>query len=116
MKEVLNVIICHSGVDQYTSFNFPLNHNNSEFTPQHLRSLHEYEKLYDRYQTNPRKETMFMKVYAIETYVLYAYNELVIMATIAHNRTSKDISEICQHIYEDVKADINSHFILTGNV
>ena len=37
-------------------------------------------------------------------------NDIIILATIAHNRTSKDISEVCYHIYEDVKADINSHF------
>lgn len=37
-------------------------------------------------------------------------NDIIILATIAHNRTSKDISEVCHHIYDDVKADINSHF------
>lgn len=116
MKEVLNVMICHTVVDQYTTFNFPLNHNHSELTPQHIRSLHEFEKLYDRYQSNPRKETLLVKVFAIETYVLYAHGEMVIMATIAHNRTSKDISEICMHLLEDVRADITSHFILTGSV
>lgn len=58
-----------------------------------------------------RKETLLQKVFAIETYVLFAINELVIMATIAHNRSNKDVSEICQHIYDDVRADIASHFI-----
>jgi hypothetical protein len=58
-----------------------------------------------------RKETLLKKVFAIETYALFAINELVIMATIAHNRTNKEVSEICQHIYDDVRADIASHFI-----
>lgn len=48
MKEVLNVIICHPTLDQYTAFNFPL-HDISELTPAHLRSLHEFEQLYERY-------------------------------------------------------------------
>jgi hypothetical protein len=116
MKEVLNVMICHTSVDQYTAFNFPLNNNNAELTPQHIRSLHEFEQLYDRYQANPRRESLFMKVYAIETYALFAMNDLIIMATIAHNRTSKDISEICMNILEDIRADLTSHFILTGSV
>lgn len=53
---------------------------------------------------------MITKVFAIETYALYAMNDVIIMATIAHNRTSKDISEVCHHIYDDVKADMHSHF------
>jgi len=111
MKEVLNVIVCHTILEQYTVFNFPLN-DYGELTPQHIRSLHEYEQLYERYITYPvRKETLLQKVFAIETYALFAINELVIMVTIAHNRTSKDICEICQHIYDDVRADIASHFI-----
>lgn len=78
--------------------------------PQHIRSLQEFESLYDRYQSNPKKDSLITKVYAIETYALYALNDIIILATIAHNRTSKDISEVCYHIYEDVKADLNSHF------
>lgn len=105
MKEVLNTIICHPMLEQYTSFNFPL-HDLSELTPAHLRSLHEFEQLYDRFMANPRKETLISKVYAIETYALYSADQMVIMVTIAHNRTSKDISEICQQILEDVKNDI----------
>jgi hypothetical protein len=110
LKEVINTIICHTTLEQYTCFNFPLN-DHSQLSPQHLRSLLEFEKLFDRYQANPRKETLLKKVYAIETYALYAINDMVIMATIAHNRTSKDVSEVCFNIYEDVKADIQSHFI-----
>jgi hypothetical protein len=111
MKEVLNTIICHPTLEQYTSFNFPL-HDISALTPGHIRSLHEFEQLYDRFMANPRKEVLISKVYAIETYALYAAEQMVIMVTIAHNRTSKDISEICQHILQDVKADIQSHFIM----
>jgi hypothetical protein len=114
MKEVLNVIVCHLTLEQYTVFNFPLN-NYDEMTPQHLRSLQEYADLYDRYlATAPllkKKETLLKKVFAIETYTLFFLNDLIIMATIAHNRTSKNVSEICQHIYDDVLADISSHFI-----
>jgi sulfur transfer complex TusBCD TusB component (DsrH family) len=76
-----------------------------------LRSLKEFEILFDRYSASPRKDSLITKVFAIETYALYAMGDIIIMATIAHNRTSKDISEICYHIYEDVKADIHSHFI-----
>lgn len=42
MKEVLNVIVCHTVLEQYSIFNFPLD-DYEEYTPQHLRSLHEYE-------------------------------------------------------------------------
>jgi sulfur transfer complex TusBCD TusB component (DsrH family) len=80
-------------------------------TPGHLRSLKEFEILYDRYQASPRKDSLMTKVLAIETYAIYAMGDFIILATIAHNRTSKDLSEICYHIYEDVKADMNSHFI-----
>jgi hypothetical protein len=77
-----------------------------------MRSLYEYESLYDRYTASARKETLLTKVFTIETYALYAVNEIVVMATIAHNRSSKDIYEICHHIYEDFLADLSSHFIL----
>ena len=77
-----------------------------------MRSLYEYESLYDRYTASSRKETLLTKVFTIETYALYAVNEIVVMATIAHNRSSKDIYEICHHIYEDFLADLSSHFIL----
>lgn len=110
MKEVLNVLICHTTLEQYTCFNFPLN-DHSLLTQTHLRSLHEYEALYDKFMTFPRKDSLLTKVYALETYALYAMNDFIIMVTVAHNRTSKDISEICFHIYEDVKKDLQSHFI-----
>lgn len=81
-------------------------------TPSHLRSLQEFEKLFDRYQAaSSKKDLMIKKVYAIETYALYSVGDYVIMSTVAHNRTNKDIREICHNIYEDVKLDEQSCFI-----
>lgn len=54
-------------------------------------------------------------MYAIETYALYSINEYVIMVTIAHNRTSKEIREICHSIYEDAKLDEESCFIFKSS-
>ena len=54
---------------------------------------------------------MIKKVYAIDTYVLYAVNEWVVMAHVAHNRTNKDMGEICTNIIEDAKLEEDSCFI-----
>jgi hypothetical protein len=62
----------------------------------HLRSLREYEKLHEKFLSSPNKrDVLFKKVYAIESYVLYASGDYVVMTTITHNRTTKGIGEIC---------------------
>lgn len=50
-------------------------------------------------------------MYQIETYVIYVKGDWVVMATIAHNRTNKEIGEICQDILDDAKIDEESCFI-----
>lgn len=54
---------------------------------------------------------MIKKVYAIETFVLYGVNDWVVMAMVAHNRTNKDMGEICMNILEDAKMEEDSCFI-----
>jgi hypothetical protein len=79
-----------------------------------LRSLREYEKLHEQFLASPnKKDVLLKKVFAIETYCLYAVGDYVVMATITHNRTNKTIGEICMHIVEDVKMDEESCFIVT---
>jgi hypothetical protein len=36
------------------------------------------------------------------------------MTTITHNRTNKDIGDICHHIIDDAKVDEESCFIITS--
>lgn len=63
--------------------------------------------------TSPKKKDVFIKkVYAIETYALFASNDFVIMAVIAHNRTNKDIGEILNNILEDARLEEESCFIV----
>ncbi len=81
--------------------------------PNQLRSLQEFEKLHNQYLASPNKEDLLIKkVYAIETYALYAKENYVIMATIAHNRTEKTVGEVLESLYEDAKIDEESNFIL----
>lgn len=69
--------------------------------------------MHDRYLASKNKKELFIKkVYAIDTYALYAANEWVIMAMVAHNRTNKDMGEICMNILEDAKMEGDSCFLL----
>ena len=80
--------------------------------PHHLRSIREYEKLHDRYLASPnKKDLLIKKMYALETYIIYAHGDYILMVTINHNRTSKDIGEICNNLIEDAKIDGESCFI-----
>lgn len=83
-------------------------------TPTNIKCIREFEKLHDRYLASKnKKELMIKKVFAIDTYVLYAVNEWVVMAQIAHNRTNKDIGEICTNLIEDAKMEEESAFLLS---
>ena len=55
---------------------------------------------------------MLKKVYALETYALIATGNYVIMATVAHNRTEKEVFEVLRSIYEDAKGDEESTFLV----
>ena len=55
--------------------------------------------------------SIIKKMYAIETYVLYAVGEWVVMAMVAHNRTNKDMGEVCMNILEDAKLEEESCFL-----
>jgi len=52
-----------------------------------------------------------LRKFEIESYALLSNGDYVIMATIAHNRTNKDVREICVNILEDVRLDEDSCFI-----
>ena len=47
--------------------------------------------------------------------MLFVKNDYVIMAMIAHNRTNKDIGEICSNLIDDTKLEEESCFILNSN-
>ena len=48
----------------------------------------------------------------METYALYSTGDFVVLATIAHNRTDRDATEICQGVIDDIRYEENSCFIL----
>lgn len=80
---------------------------------QHFKSIRQFEKLHNSYLASPNKKgLMIKKTYQIETYVLFAQGDFIIMATINHNRTNKQIGEICTTLIEDAKIDDESCFIL----
>ena len=54
---------------------------------------------------------MMKKVYALQTYALLAVGNYVIMATVAHNRTEKEVFEVLRALYEDVKIEEDSTFL-----
>jgi hypothetical protein len=54
---------------------------------------------------------MIKKVYTLETYALYAREDYVVMATIAHNRTEREVFDILKTIYEDMRVDEESTFL-----
>eukprot|EP00347_Sterkiella_histriomuscorum_P024317 403331550 len=112
MREVQHCLVSNQSVEQYTAYNFPLIEPDL-YSQAQIRSLQEYEKLYDRYLVSTNKHDLFIKrVYALDTYVLYAQNHLVIMATILHKRTELDSEEICKNILQEVLIDEGSCFIL----
>jgi hypothetical protein len=54
---------------------------------------------------------MIKKVYPLQTFALFAKEPYVLMATIAHNRTEKDVFEVLKQLYEDVKASEEEAFL-----
>jgi hypothetical protein len=83
MREVQNIIVCNTTLEQYTCYNFPLIETDM-LKKSHLKSLTEFEKLHDRYLTcSSKKDILLKKVYAIDTYVLYSLNDYIVFATIS---------------------------------
>eukprot|EP00347_Sterkiella_histriomuscorum_P009279 403341817 len=117
LKEVQNIIISHQSFEQYTTYNYPIT-DPSQLNKYHLRSIQEYEQLYDRYQaftiTSKSKDFYCKKVHSIETYVILAQGDYCVMATMHHNdriNNVRDIREICQNILDDAKLEEDSSFI-----
>lgn len=101
----MNVIICNTMVEQYTVYNLPVIYP-EELLPSHVRALQQFEQLYHRYQISPNKrEVMIKKVYALETYALLGIGNYIVMATVAHNRTEREVFEVLRGLYEDIKVD-----------
>ncbi|CDW90546.1 UNKNOWN [Stylonychia lemnae] len=68
LGEIQHAIVSNGLLDQYTCFNFPLIEPDLYSLAQ-MKSLQEYEKLYDRYLVSSNKAELFIKkVYALETY------------------------------------------------
>lgn len=59
-----------------------------------------------------QNELLITKKYATETYGIFVKNELVLIAMVAHNRTNLDIGSIFKEIYEDIKREESTHFML----
>lgn len=78
-----------------------------------MRSIREYEKLHNSYLASPNKKGLLIKkMFALDTYVLFAQGDYIIMATVNHNRTNKDMGEVCANLIEDAKIDEESCFLL----
>ncbi|CDW87641.1 UNKNOWN [Stylonychia lemnae] len=111
LKEVQNTIISNQNLEQFTVYNYPIS-DLQQINYNQLRSIQEYEQLYERYQAfNPKKDFFAKKVYAIDTYAILSQGDYCVMATISHNRTEKDVKEICQNILDDARLDEGSSFI-----
>lgn len=55
---------------------------------------------------------MLKKVMTLETYALLAVGGYVIMATVAHNRTEKEVFEVLRGVYEDARGEEESTFLI----
>jgi len=100
--------------DQFTIYNYPYLGVKDALTEAHLKCIREFEKLHEQFLASPnKKDVLLKKVYGIDTYCLYAIGDYVIMAMVTHNRTSKTIAEICNHVVEDIKMDEESCYIVT---
>jgi hypothetical protein len=78
----------------------------------HLRSIREFEKLHEKYlASSNKKNVLIKKIFALETYVLHAVNNILVMATVNHNQTNRNIGEICDIIISNAKMDMDSCFI-----
>jgi hypothetical protein len=99
-------------MEQYTVYNLPIIYP-EQLLASHVRAIQEFEQLYQRYHTSPnKKELMIKKVMPLETYALLAVNGYVIMATVAHNRTEKEIFDVLRGVYDDAKNDEESTFLI----
>ena len=95
-------------------YNYPYLGTKDSLTPSHQRCLFEFEKLHEQFLASPnKKDVLLKKVYEQDTYSLYAIGDYVIMLAISHNRTSKSVTEIAQHVVDDIKMDEESCFIVT---
>jgi hypothetical protein len=80
--------------EQFTCYNLPLKHVLSE---EQLTSLRIFEQLHQQYLSSPNKSDLMLKrVYPLETYALFGAEgeQWVAMATINHNRTTREIGQI----------------------
>ena len=85
----------------------------SKYAQQYLRSVCQFERLHHMYMSaKNKKDVMITQKYATETYGLLAKGDMVIMLSIAHNRTSKSIGEIMNEYMQLARADRDRRFIL----
>lgn len=105
------VIIANHSLDQFTHYNFPACF--SDYTPEQLNWLRVFEKLYHVYlRDKKKKEFCIKRVYALETYLLYAKGNLLIYAVINNGESEREPIEIGQQILSDAKEFETTSFIL----
>ena len=67
----------------------------SKYAKSYLKAVCQFERLYHMFMSAKNKKEVFItQKYALETYCLLAKGELVILACIAHNRTSRNVGDI----------------------
>ena len=62
---------------------------------EYIESIRQFEKLYHMYQSSKnKKEVLISRKYQLITYGLLAKGEIVVMVSVAHNRSTRDIGMI----------------------
>lgn len=75
--------------------------------------LRVFEKLYQTYMRDKKKKEFCVKrVYAMETFLLYAKGNLLIYAVINNGESDREPIEIGQQILSDAKEIESTSFIL----
>jgi hypothetical protein len=106
------MIVCNTKLEQYSSFNCPdhnaadladLTESNLSLSARHyLQALRQFERLFQMYRTGKNKRgTVFVQFkMPLETFGLMASKGIIVMACVAHNRTSKPVYEVLQERLE----------------
>ena len=123
LREIQYMICCSTKLEQFSSFNCP-DHNSSELADpseqslslgarHYLAALRQFERLYQLYRTGKNKRgTVFVQFrHPLETFGLMASKGLIVMACVAHNRTSKSVYDVLQERLQ-AAADENSRLFL----
>ena len=128
LKEIQHLVICLKTLEQFTGVNLinpyakelqrsatpdANGQQLSKYSKSYLKAVCQFERLYQMYMSSKnKKDVMITQKYALETYGLLAKGDIIILACVAHNRTSKSIGDILNEQHSQARQEKERKFLL----